>query len=185
MKRLFIAVDIRGNDDFNSDFDKIRNRLSGEGIKWTKPENTHITLVFLGDTDEKRIESIDNILRKNCIGFGNFEIVLKSIGVFRNLSDARIIRADIHQADKLIQLNTVISRDLKNAGFKMEDRPFSPHLTIGRIKSLKDRNALKLIIDEYRDVQLQKIHVEKIILYESILKQSGPEYRPVSEFMLL
>lgn len=185
MKRLFIAVDVRGSKDFNSDFDKIRNRLTGEGIKWTKPENTHITLVFLGDTDEKRIEAIENVLGKECTGFGNFEIVLKSIGVFRNLTDARIIRADIHQADRLIELNSRISGDLKNAGFEIEDRPFSPHLTIGRIKSLKDRNALKLLIDEYRDVELQKIRVEKIILYESILKQSGPEYRPVSTFMLL
>jgi 2'-5' RNA ligase len=184
MKRLFIAVDVRGNADFNSDFDRIRDRLSGEGIKWTKPENTHITLVFLGDTDEEKINIIRNILEERCKGFGNFGIVLRNIGVFRNLADARIIRADIQQADKLIQLNSIISTDLKKAGFAIEDRPFSPHLTIGRIKSLKNRNALKALIDEYIDVELQRIQVEKIILYESILKQSGPEYRAVSTFNL-
>jgi 2'-5' RNA ligase len=184
MKRLFIAVDVRGNADFNSDFDRIRDRLSGEGIKWTKPENTHITLVFLGDTDESRINVIGKILEERCTGFGNFGIVLRNIGVFRNLSDARIIRADIQEAEKLKELNSLISNDLKKAGFTIEDRPFSPHLTIGRVKSLKDRNALKTLIDEYRDVELQRIQVENIILYESILKQSGPEYRPVSTFKL-
>lgn len=185
MKRLFIAVDVRGNTDFNSNFDKIRDRLKGEAIKWTKPENTHITLVFLGDTDETRINVIENILRERCSGFGNFEIILRSIGVFRNLSDARIIRADIHSADKLIELNSAISTDLRNAGFSIENRPFSPHLTIGRIKSLKNRNALEELIDEYRDVELQKIEVDNIILYESILKQSGPEYKPISIVSLL
>jgi 2'-5' RNA ligase len=74
---------------------------------------------------------------------------------------------------------------LKDAGFKLEDRPYRPHLTLGRIKSLKDTNTLKTALEKYKDKPIQQVNVEEVILYESILKPTGPIYKPEGKYSLL
>ena len=69
-------------------------------------------------------------------------------------------------------------------GIEIEDRPFKPHLTIGRIKHLKDKVTLKALIDKYKNLEIQNTVMNEVILYESILLQSGPVYEPLARFNL-
>ena len=124
------------------------------------------------------------MLKEKCNGSGKFELILKGSGVFRNLSDPRIIWTGIEPSEKLMHLNEIIINGLKDLSIKMEGRPFNPHLTIGRIKHLNNQETLKALIEQYQNSEIQLIPVNEVILYESILLQSGPVYKPIAKYNL-
>ena len=162
----------------------LKSLLSNESIKWISLDNIHITLAFLGDTEEKMIKVIGSMLKEKCEGSEKFELTIKGSGVFKNLSNPRIIWIGIEPSEKLFHLNANIINGLKKLDVKIEDRPFKPHLTIGRIKHLDDKEMLKVLIEKYQNLEIQKMQVNEVILYESILLQSGPVYKPISKFKL-
>jgi 2'-5' RNA ligase len=180
MKRIFIALKIETGEYFLSMLSSFKSGLSEDMIKWTNPENTHITLAFLGDTEEKTIKDIVSMLKDKCEGSGKFELIIKGSGVFRNLTDPRIIWTGIEQSEKLSHLNDIITTGLKRLGINLEDRPFKPHLTIGRVKHINDKRKLKALIEQFQNSEIQKVPINEVILYESVLLQSGPVYKPLS-----
>jgi RNA 2',3'-cyclic 3'-phosphodiesterase len=184
MKRIFIAVKVDAGETLLKMISSLKSGLGNESIKWTNPDNIHITLVFLGDTEEEKIKIINAMLKEKCEGFGSFELIIKGSGVFKNLSDPRIIWTGIEPSEKLMQLNDFIKNGLKDSGTEIEDRPFKPHLTLGRIKYIKDKVVLKTLIDKYQNTEIQRVPVNEVIIYESILLQSGPVYIPLSKFKL-
>ena len=184
MKRIFIAVKVVADSNFTGHISSVKSRLSGESIKWTDPGNIHITLAFLGNTQEIVIPLLENMLKEKCSGFGSFESILSGFGIFKSLRDPRIIWTGIEQTEKLKELHTIIAKGLKDVGIVVEDRPFSPHLTLGRIKHIEDIESLKNLLEKYNGTEMQKVPVNEVILYESILKQTGPVYKPISVYKL-
>jgi RNA 2',3'-cyclic 3'-phosphodiesterase len=184
MKRIFIAVKIEPGETFLKMISSVKSQLSGENIKWVDSDNFHITLAFLGDTEEKQISIISKMLKSGCEGTGKFEIVIKGSGIFKNYNDPRVIWAGIEPSETLKRLNDCVVNGLKEAGIRIEERPFKPHLTLGRIKYLNPGNALKDAVDEFAGVELQKVPVSEVIMYESILLKSGPVYKPLDRFII-
>jgi 2'-5' RNA ligase len=184
MKRIFIAVKTDPGSDLIRMLSSLKSLLAGEKIKWVDPSNIHLTLAFLGDTEEGRIKTLGTILRQKCTGFGNFEFVLAGAGVFKNYHDPRVIWTGIQSPEKLVMLNSLITEGLRENGFETEDREFNPHLTLGRIKSIEDTNNLKKILESYSQVVFQTVRVKEVILFESILMQTGPLYKPLGVFKL-
>jgi 2'-5' RNA ligase len=95
MKRIFIAIKAEAGATLLKIVSSLKSGLIEEGIKWTNPDNIHITLAFLGDTEEDMIRVISSKLKDRCEGSGNFELYIRGTGVFRNLSDPRVIWAGI------------------------------------------------------------------------------------------
>ena len=184
MKRIFIALKVDAGATLLGMFSALKSGLQNDNIKWTSIDNIHITLAFLGDTQESIINDISIILTKKCGGCGKFSLTLKGCGLFRNFSDPRIIWTGIEPSDRLIQLNKSIMNGLKVLNIKMEDRPYNPHLTLGRIKHLNDMDLMKSFIEQFQNTEIQKVPVSEVILYESILLQSGPIYQPLAKFHL-
>jgi RNA 2',3'-cyclic 3'-phosphodiesterase len=184
MKRIFIALKVEAGPALLGMISSLKSGLQKDNIKWTSIDNIHITLAFLGDTQESLINDISIMLADKCGGYGKFNLTLKGCGLFRNLSDPRIIWTGIEPSDRLIQLNKSIMNGLKVLDIKMEDRPYNPHLTLGRIKHLNDKELLKALIDCFKNTELQIVPVTDVILYESILLQSGPIYQPLAKFIL-
>lgn len=185
MKRVFIAIKIAADRNFRKLISDIRKELATENIKWVDPENIHITLAFLGDTDEDTLHKVDQMLGSRCKTFSMFELSMEGFGIFRSLQDPRIIWAGIYHSEKLNSMHLSISQGLKELGVKIEDRPFSPHLTIGRIKHVSDMQNLKVLLLKYRSTEIQKMKVREFILYESRLRQEGPDYIPLAKYELL
>ena len=185
MKRIFIAVKVEPGETLSELISTFKATLSKDSIKWTNPQNNHITLVFLGDTDEKMIEPICSMLHDQSKEASKFELVLKGSGVFRNMNDPRIIWTGIEPSEKLNYLNKVIVTGLKKLNFKLEDRPFNPHLTLGRIIHLNDKETLNTLIAQFQNNIIQIVKVNEVVLYESILLQTGPVYKPLEIFSLL
>ena len=184
MKRIFIALKIEAGNTLLNMISALKSGLKNDSIKWTNPDNIHITLAFLGDTDEKMIKPIISMLYDRCREASKFELSIRGAGVFRNLHDPRIIWTGIDPSDELIKLNAIVMNGLKEFDIKLEDRPFKPHLTIGRIKHLGDSEKLKDLISRFQYSEIQLVPVNEVILFESILLQSGPVYKPLAEVNL-
>lgn len=184
MKRIFIAISTPPGDSLLKMVTSLKTSLAGENIKWADEKNMHLTLAFLGDTEEKRIKSLIKGLAGICSDFDRFSIVLSSAGVFKNYRDPRVIWAGINQSERLESLNKKIINYLGESGFVVEDRPFRPHITLGRIKKLNDVNVLESLLNNYKNSVFNEINVGEIILYESILLPAGPLYKVLQKFGL-
>lgn len=184
MKRIFIAIRTDPEPSFHRMYSSLRSLLGSEKINWVRLENIHLTLVFLGDTEMEMIKAAESVLKQNCTGFGEFRFGLTGVGVFKNFKEPKVIWAGIDNQDRLTELNKLITSGLNEAGFKTEERRFKPHLTIGRIKFIKNAEALKSAITRYQDTFIQEVHVKEVILYESILKPAGPVYMPLGKYSL-
>jgi 2'-5' RNA ligase len=184
MKRIFIAIKVDVEEKLDKMISYMKSEFAGEGIKWTGIDNMHITLAFLGDTEIKMIKNIVSKLNNSCPAFGQFEITLRGAGAFKSINDPRILYAGIDHSDSLIKLNKIIIGALRDSGYEIEDRPFRPHLTFGRVKYIKDKQVLNKILDKYQDMVFQKVTANEVILFESILLRTGPVYKPLARFNL-
>lgn len=185
MKRIFIAVRIDPSEELLALIRELRNVLNTDRIKWVDPGIMHLTLLFLGDTEEKRIPELSSILKRCCTSSGEFDFTIKGLGIFRNLRDIRIVWAGVSDDGHLESLYNKIKAALDEHGFPSEERPFSPHLTLGRVKSVKDKNRVKELLEKNFERELQSVRVTEVILYESILMQTGPVYKLLDRFSLL
>ena len=180
--RGFIAVDI---DVFPKllEFEK-EIKETGANVKLVEPENVHITLKFLGDTDESRIDEIDKIMKDAVKEIDPFNIQLEGAGVFPNQNYIKVIWIGIKQGDPIELIERKIDEQLSKIGFKKEKRGFSPHLTIARVKSAKGKDEILRVIEKYRDVQFVDIRVDSIKLKKSDLTPKGPIYTTLIDVKL-
>jgi 2'-5' RNA ligase len=179
VKRTFIAIKIHPSEKLRAILDYFKQALSGEKIKWVDPENMHITIAFLGDTDENVIPVISEIIRKISLGFPPVELIFRGTGIFRNLRDPKVIWIGTETNPVLQNIKMQIDNELSGFGFKKEGREFRPHLTLGRIKWVKNLTTLEEAIDQYKDQEVQRALINGLIFYESILKPEGPLYLPI------
>jgi RNA 2',3'-cyclic 3'-phosphodiesterase len=184
MRRIFIALKVDAGENLKDMISDFRSSLEGEKIKWVEPDNLHVTMEFLGDTEEEEIILLSSVLEEKCAGYGDFGFNLKGAGVFRNIREPRVIWAGVPFTGELQKLSEFIRSGLKEAGFSPDEMPFKPHLTIGRINSLRSGNRLATLLEKYHGFDIQKVPVKEVNLYESILKPSGPVYKPISIFNL-
>ena len=185
LKRIFIALKIEPGTIFTGILQSLKSLAAGEKITWVDPVNIHLTLAFLGDTEEDRIKIAGLVLKRECSGFGEFTFNLKGAGLFKNFRDPKVIWIGVADSEMLLRLYEKIFTGLKDTGFRIEERPFRPHITLGRIRFLKNPEILKPVIDKYGETEIQKVNVKQVILYESILRPIGPIYKPVGRFSLV
>lgn len=184
MKRVFIAVKVNPDAGLLRMISTLKSALAKENIKWVDPANLHITMAFLGDTEDGKIKILAGMLKDKCSGFHEFDFMLSGAGVFKNYRDPRVIWVGIKSPEKLYTLENKIAECLKSNGFLIEERQFKPHLTLGRVKAVTDTVNLKNILDRYRDIEFQKVEVKEVILFESILSPTGPIYESLGKFNL-
>ncbi len=184
MKRIFIALKVEPGETLLRLISSLKDELGSDDIRWTNPENIHVTLAFLGDTGEETIEDLKIMLIARCIHLPEFDFILKGCGVFRTLNDPRIIWVGIDPSKNLIDLNKSVKDGLKELKITVEDRQFNPHLTLGRIKHLRKKDILATLIEKYQSSEVQVVSVREVILYESILLKPGPIYKPLAKFKL-
>jgi RNA 2',3'-cyclic 3'-phosphodiesterase len=179
MKRTFIAIKVSVGKDFRSSIDLLKGGLAKERIRWTDVHNMHVTLAFIGDTNEEAIKGIISMLNSKLAGSGRIGFGFRSFGVFKNLRDPRVIFAGIENPENLINAFVAIKEGLEEIGIKIEEREFRPHLTLGRVKFLSDTDNLKELLSKFENVKFQDVIVDDILYYESVLRPEGPEYKPL------
>jgi 2'-5' RNA ligase len=185
MVRAFIAVNI--SDGHRQRLAELLDsfRSLDVGVKWVVPENLHVTLKFLGDTDEKVLDDLYAAVRNALAGLRRFQLSLRGLGQFPNARSPRVVWVGINDgADSLRQLSKRVSEAVIPFGFETEKRKFSAHLTIGRVKHTKNISTLvdKLTSMEF---ETEPAVVSEVIFYQSTLRPQGPIYTPLSKFELV
>ena len=176
--RLFIAVDLPKS---------IRDSLKplfGEklpGSHWVGPEQLHLTLRFLGETDEALFHAVKTALAE--VSAPNFELRLRGAGVFPNPSRARVLWVGLGDSPPLLDLQKQIENKITALGFAAETRGFSPHLTLARFK-FSPRREIEAFLNRYRDLESPNFPVENFHLYSSRLNPQGAEHRIEASFPL-
>jgi 2'-5' RNA ligase len=178
--RTFVAVKIEPLLPLLQVLNDMKNGLSGESIKWVAPNNLHLTLKFLGDTLPSQVDEINEELNQVSKQFSSFSFELEGLGFFKNKGMPRVLFANIKQGKELQLLASEIDKRLEKLGFELETRPFKPHLTLARIKFLKNKKAFYQAVEKYRETFFQAVPVNELIFYRSILKPEGPEYKELS-----
>jgi RNA 2',3'-cyclic 3'-phosphodiesterase len=184
MKRLFAAIKIHPSDRYISIFNEISSSLRHERIKWVEPDNMHLTLKFFGETDEEQIPAINLALANAVAKSKPFSFKIANTGIFGSHYDPKVIWFGIEKQSELDSLAKNIFSELGKSGWQPDRQNFVPHLTIGRIKEIKDKPLFQQIMSKYNTLEIQVENVVEIVLYESILLREGPVYKKVFSFKL-
>lgn len=182
--RWFIAIAI--SDEIRKSIGSVIDKLgkTQKGIRWTSPENIHITLKFLGETDEKLVPEIEARLSSICSNSRPFTINVRGAGVFPNPKHPNVLWVGIDKSEGLQNLNRLIEGAMSELGFEKETREFSPHLTIGRVKDRKGIGPVITGLYELRGTFFGALPANEVLLMKSILKPAGAEYSKVAVFKL-
>lgn len=180
--RGFIAIDINVTPNILKFIKDITN--SNADVKLVEPQNIHITLKFLGDVQEDKINDIEQIMKDSVKETEPFTIKLSGTGVFPNQNYIRIIWIGMKNVKKIETISKNIDENLTQLGFKREKRGFSSHLTIGRVKTAKNKQLLLKAIENYKDLEFSTHEVNSIKLKKSDLTPKGPIYTTLREVKL-
>lgn len=149
-------------------------------VRWVRPEGIHLTLKFLGDVPTDTIDQISATLKRICIEHVPFKVMVGEFGCFPNFRRPRILWIGVQDLSaRLSDLHGEIETGLSKLGFARETRRFHPHLTIGRVKSVRDHVESRRFATALEDVKIGDIgqlHVDDVSLMKSDLKPTGAVY---------
>ena len=182
MKRLFAALKIHPDAEFLAKYRELKQELRVEQIKWVEDQNIHVTLKFFGETEEGKIPGICSVLRKRASAESYIDLRLAGLGIFGSSYAPKVIWVGIEPYRELSVLMKSLHDDLKNIGFEPDRQNLVPHLTLGRIKFLRDKVIFKRALDQYKTISSAPVHLGEMILFESILHREGPEYLALEKF---
>jgi 2'-5' RNA ligase len=177
--RAFIALEL--SEEARAELLRIEEVLekAEANVKWVKPESIHLTLKFLGYIQEEKVSSIEKRLGKIASEASPFDIALENIGVFPGWKNARVIWIGLGEgAESVKTLADRVEEAMAEEGFEKEKRSFKSHLTIGRVKSPKNKEKLE---KEALSVNVKPAssHISRIVLFKSTLTPKGAIYTPL------
>ena len=184
--RLFLAVDIE--EDVKSGITRTIEKLKGKNgaVKWVKPENIHVTLYFFGEVAEKEYLSLQQLLTKALTAIHPFSVSVKGVSGFPSLSRPRVLWVGINNPTKELEtIYLLVDKHLQEStiGINRDTKPYTPHVTIARIKGPFDRDIFQTL-SSYGEHEFGSFQVNNVILYRSILRREGPLYEPMKIYEL-
>ena len=179
--RAFLAIDLK--EEFKPQIKEIIEdfKTLNTDIKFVEVENLHFTLKFFGDVDENKINQISEIVSNTLEGFEPFNLKIQGCGAFPNLNHIKVIWLGTEENTILNSLHDDLDEEFSKIGFKKDFR-FSNHLTIGRMKSAKNKNQVKEKLNDYKTVEIGEMSIGRISLKKSTLTPDGPIYEDVKVF---
>ena len=157
-------------------------------VKWVEPENLHLTLQFLGNIDAIKVGDITAAIEKAAAGTRPFRIEVGGLGAFPDIRRVSVIWVGLAgELEKLVILQKNIGAQLTPLGFPPETRPFTPHLTIGRVRDFarpEERASIGQMITRTDYNVKYKIDVAAVSLMKSQLTREGPIYRKLAAITL-
>lgn len=180
MKRLFIGIPIHSETAFQTTENWRRKEvLKGNVLKWSKPENWHATLIFLGSTPGDAIPLLQNLIEESFHSVQAFNTELCGVGVFPNLHRPKVLWLGLKSILPLLKSHSILARLLEQNGFIPDNKPLKPHLTLARIKNSAHLADISALVGKYGQANFGTLPVEQIVLYESTSTSDGPVYKPL------
>jgi 2'-5' RNA ligase len=183
MLRAFIAIEIPSEIKAGIDLKTSKLRQdTGHFIRWVTHKNIHLTLKFLGALPESRLEEICQAIKMECEKQAAFDIEVTGLGCFPNLRQPRITWVGLAAPISLTQLQGNLEKMTRQMGFPAEQRSFSAHLTIGRVREQITTDELKRLqsaLAELKIIHIGKFTASSVTLFKSELRPAGPLYTPL------
>ena len=178
--RVFIAVEtpLPIRQAIFAQTESLRGAL-GDLVRWAPVENMHLTLKFIGDVSPANVELLSQMLTAETMGCAPFRMQIGGLGSFPTSRRARVIWVGIHAPAALASLQRGIQSAAARLGYESEMRPFSPHLTIGRVRQqvrASDQQRVRAALEQTQVGDLGAAAVTAVHLFKSDLKPSGAEY---------
>jgi RNA 2',3'-cyclic 3'-phosphodiesterase len=181
--RVFLAVDIGAAPRRRVEQFLDRCRATGAEVNWVAAQNLHLTVKFLGDLPDAQIAQVCRAAEETACGLAPWDLELVGVGAFPHLG--RPTTLWIGCAAGHSELSTLAGRldaSLETLGFPRETRPFSAHLTFGRIKRASaGLPALKTLLQAHTQEAFGPTRIDRLIVFSSDLKPTGPIYTPLAE----
>ena len=180
MKRLFIGIPIESDIAAKEAGIWRNDRLLNQNrMNWVSKENWHVTLYFLGNTEESGIELLQQLIRQSFSSFQAFRTHLNGVGVFPHEQNPKVLWAGLENLENLMPNYTKLGDLLAAFGFPFDSKPLKPHLTLARIKSLSHRDSFEAFIKQYQSFRFGAVTIDRVVLFESISTPNGPVYKPL------
>jgi 2'-5' RNA ligase len=179
--RCFVAVEIADTKVLDSLL-ALGKALTATGatVKLVEAQNLHVTLRFLGNLSRSRVEEVGELLDE--VEFYPFNVELKGVGVFPNLRRVNVVWVGIERGGvELLNVFNQLEGKLKGIGFKSDRRGFAPHITVARVSSGRNRDALVDMVSDWMDWEFGVFGVDAIQLKKSVLTPRGPIYSTLYE----
>jgi 2'-5' RNA ligase len=180
MLRYFVAIPFS---------DEIKSRLhdlqpsSVPGVRSVQLDSIHLTLHFLGELPDSSRDAVCNVL--STLTIEAFELTIRGVGVFPPKGAPTVLWVGVEHNPALASLHSAIGVALTNSiGFEVEKRPYSPHITIGRMRDEVDHRGLDDFLNQHQTFEISSIPVTKFVLFSSDLSGRIPIYRELVEFIL-
>ncbi len=177
MLRLFIALEL--SDQQKKEMHELQQRTKQylKGVRWVRPQGMHLTLKFLGDTEESRVEQVQDILKQASEQIDPFAIKYGSSGVFPGPKKARVLWVGLKDGEEKAKLlANILEEGFCKIGFKKEKRHYSPHLTIGRLRNPQPEEMVKKYLEKESTFLSSSVEAQSVILYQSKISVQGAEY---------
>jgi 2'-5' RNA ligase len=178
--RCFVAVDLPG--EMRDAIGRLQSRIATKGLRLVQPELVHVTIKFLGEVPETKVERVTDALSK--VTIAPFPALVASMGTFPERGDIRVVWLGLEgNFEELFQL---VESALGTIGFEREARGFSPHVTLGRVGRPGPETSRELHskIASINDVDLGRFTVDRFCLKKSTLTRGGPIYEDLAGFAL-
>lgn len=179
--RAFIAVElaseiIRQLEQVSAG---LKQQLQGVPVRWVPVRNIHLTLKFLGDVSTSNLDMLKKILRTEASGHTPFTIEVSELGAFPSLQRPRVIWVGVQAPPELSAIQRGIENEMARLGYAREDRPFSPHLTLGRVGRSATPQDVRLISQALKNSNVGRLGsspVDAVHLFSSDLRPEGAVY---------
>lgn len=183
--RVFIAIELPEKvKEALADLQR-RMQPTPNRIKWVDPSSIHLTLKFLGEIKKERLSTVSSLIQELSGRFQPFVMRICGVGVFPGVNRARVIWVGVEEGkSRLTQMVEEIEKKLVEQGFPRERRKWIPHLTLARIKDLKDKESIKKMVSQEKQVSVGEVEVEAITVMQSRLTPEGAIYTPLQKAFL-
>jgi 2'-5' RNA ligase len=175
--RLFVAIDLP--EEIKAAVRSLRCAIPG--AKWVAEEQLHLTLRFIGDADDKLLKTF--VAALSGIVAAPFSLAMKGVGCFPPKRDPKILWVGIDRSDALLSVQNDIEKVLVRNGLEPDGRPFSPHITIARLKETPAALLAPFLLNNNR-FATPFFPVTEFILYSSTLTPQGAIHRREARFSL-
>lgn len=181
--RSFLAIELAEDLipkilDVQKEFKK-----TNTNIKYVSSKNMHFTLKFFGNIDLDMIEDIGRAVERTIKNYSSFDLNIKNCGCFPNKNVIKVLWLGLEDGSPIKDLQKDLDNEFKKLGFKKE-RNFISHLTIGRVKSPKNKKEIRETIEKLENIEIGQMKVSRISLKKSTLTPQGPIYEDIKVFEL-